>query len=541
MNKRKLLVAALACAIVSATAPAAELIPYNIDGANEGYNDTTAIAPEGLNPGTTKGEQRMIVAQFAADLWGSILVSDQAVWISAEFNPLGANVLGSAGAKYIHTNFPGAIVPNTWYSTALADSLAHQDLVPEDFDIRSRFSSDFTFYYGLDGGSPGGRVNFLDVVMHEFGHGLGFQNFEDEASGNFQSGTQDIYSVYTFDNTTGKYWTQMTVAERQASALNYGNVVFTGPNAVAETALVLSKPRTTFHVFAPAPAVADYAVGRSTTFGVPATAANFSGQVVAGLDASNAEGLSTTDGCTAYTNAAAVAGKIALVDRGTCGFVVKAKMAQNAGATGVLIANLSSSTPNNPPAGMSGADATVTIPALLIGYAPGQSLRANLPATVGFLTDATKMNGADNSGRPRLYMPQPVEPGSSGSHYDTAHEPNSLMEPAINTSLRGGLNIDMSAALLKDTGWKLNTGNAKLAGCDTGIKVISTGGLIIGANVEATHKLCMSHSANIGAYNSCMNALNQRLSVAGLITRAQSTKLAYCQSKVTMPVLAKTP
>ena len=538
MNKRKLLAAALACAIVTATAPAAELIPVNIDGPGEGYNDATPLAPEGLNPGTTKGAQRLIVAQFAADLWGSILQSDQTIYISAEFNPLGANVLGSAGATFINSNFANAPVANTWYSTALADSIAHADLVPDNFDIASRFSSDFTFYYGLDGNTPADKVNFLDVVMHEFGHGLGFQNFENEANGQFQNGVQDIYSTMTYDNTTGKFWTQMTVAERQASALNYGNVVFTGANAVADTALVLAKPRTDFHAFSPAAAVGDYAIGTSSTFGSVPSAANFTGPVVLGLDAADASGPTTTDGCTAYTNAAAVAGKIALVDRGTCGFVVKAKMAQNAGATGLIIANLSTSSPNNPPAGMSGADATVTIPSVLVSYSAGQTFKANIagPLTVGFVTDASHMQGADNAGRPRLYMPQPVQSGSSGSHYDTAHSPDSLMEPAINTSLRGALNIDMTAALLKDTGWKLNPGNAKLAGCDTGIKVISTAGLIIGANVEATSKLCMSQAGNLSQYNTCMNALNNRLTVAGLITRAQSTKLAYCQSKVQMPI-----
>ena len=542
MNKRKLLVAALAAALVTAAAPAAELIPVNIDGANEGYNDTTPLAPEGLNPGTTKGQQRLIVAQFAADLWSSILVSNVPVYISAEFNPLGANVLGSAGAKHVWSDFPNAPFPATWYSDALADALSGVDQYPPDYDIRSRFSSDFTFYYGLDGNTPVDKVNFLDVVMHEFGHGLGFQNFEDEASGTWLGypdfPQQDAYSIYTYDNTTGKYWTQMSNAERQASALNYGNVVFTGANAVAESALVLTRGRTSFHVSSPAAAVADYSIGTSSTFGAVPTAANFTNQVALGLDAANASGPTTTDGCTAYTNAAAVAGKIALVDRGTCGFVVKAKMAQDAGATGLIIANLSNSSPNNPPAGMSGVDPTVTIPSVLVSYSAGQTFKANIagPLTVTFVSDATKMQGADNSGRPRLYMPQPVQPGSSGSHYDTAHSPNSLMEPAINTSLRAGLNIDMSAALLKDVGWKLNPGNAKLAGCDTGIKVISTGGLIIGANVEATSKLCLSSAATINDYRNCMGALNNRLTVANLITRAQSTKLMYCAGKVTMPI-----
>jgi hypothetical protein len=38
-------------------------------------------------------------------------------------------------------------------------------------------------------------------------------------------------------------------------------------------------------------------------------------------------------------SAAAVAGKIALVDRGLCGFIVKLKNAQDAGAAAVLVAD----------------------------------------------------------------------------------------------------------------------------------------------------------------------------------------------------------
>ena len=43
------------------------------------------------------------------------------------------------------------------------------------------------------------------------------------------------------------------------------------------------------------------------------------------------------DGCTAYTNAAAVAGKFVYVDRGTCTFAAKANNAEAAGATGIIV------------------------------------------------------------------------------------------------------------------------------------------------------------------------------------------------------------
>ena len=47
----------------------------------------------------------------------------------------------------------------------------------------------------------------------------------------------------------------------------------------------------------------------------------------------------TTDGCSPYTNAAAVAGNIAMVDRGRCSFEAKAQVATAAGATALIIGN----------------------------------------------------------------------------------------------------------------------------------------------------------------------------------------------------------
>ena len=50
-----------------------------------------------------------------------------------------------------------------------------------------------------------------------------------------------------------------------------------------------------------------------------------------------------------------------------------------------------------------------------------------------------------------MYAPNPFQPVSSGSHWDTATEPNFLMEPAINSSLSS--DPDMTIQLLADTGW----------------------------------------------------------------------------------------
>jgi hypothetical protein len=521
MNKTLLSLSVAIGVALAGAAHSAEIMPVILDDPNEGYNDPTPVAPVAGNPGTTRGEQRRIVAQFAADLWGAVLESNVPVFVGAQFNPLGANVLGSAGASFIFRDEPEFPVQGVWYSSALADALTGRDLNVGFTDIGSQFSSDFNFYYGLDGNTPAGMVNFLDVVMHEYGHGLGVQNFANEATGAFQSNTPDIYSTFTFDNTKQEFWSTMTRNERKASAINYGNVVWKGGSATEGAALILDD-RGTFRVTAPGSIAGDYEYG-TASFGPALSTANFTGSVVVGVDAANASGPCTTDACTPLTNA--VAGKIVIVDRGTCGFVVKAANIQAAGGKGMIVAD---NVPGTPPPGLGGVDPAITIPAIRVTQADGAKIKGATGVQVTFVIDTSELQGADNDGHPRLYMPNPVVPGSSGSHYDTALAPNALMEPSINDSLNAAVNIDISANLLEDTGWKTNGGTARIGDCDTGVDIVDNAGIIIGANVVASSNLCEAGAANHGAYQSCMAAYTTRMRNAGLLTRAQSDAVMAC-------------
>jgi PKD repeat protein len=90
------------------------------------------------------------------------------------------------------------------------------------------------------------------------------------------------------------------------------------------------------------------------------------------------DGVGTSsDGCTAFTNAAAVAGKIALIDRSpSCSYTTQVENAQNAGALAVIIAD--SVTTTNPPT-LSGTPAfTVTIPAVSITRSNGNAFKTQL-------------------------------------------------------------------------------------------------------------------------------------------------------------------
>jgi hypothetical protein len=221
----------------------AQVTIVNADGAGEGFNDTTPVSPEGGNPGTTRGEQRLNLFNQAAQIWSAFLDSRVNIQVRSQFNSLtpcssGGGVLGSAGANQIFRGFPGAEFSDTWYSAALANKVSGVDNSDgaNGHDINATFNSDVDngclgtgtrFYYGLDNATPAGRVNLLIVLLHEMGHGLGFQTFVNTATGANASGFTDIYSRHIFDQTLELPWNQMTDAQRQASTIG-GNLFWQG-------------------------------------------------------------------------------------------------------------------------------------------------------------------------------------------------------------------------------------------------------------------------------------------------------------------------
>jgi len=80
---------------------------------------------------------------------------------------------------------------------------------------------------------------------------------------------------------------------------------------------------------------------------------------------------------------------------------------------------------------------------------------ANGPVNVT-LGAAAATAGADASGNPLLFAPNPVQLGSSISHWDTSAYPNQLMEPAINCNLTHSVNVpqDLTMEQLRDIGWE---------------------------------------------------------------------------------------
>ncbi|MBP1620068.1 MAG: putative subtilisin family peptidase, partial [Acidobacteria bacterium] len=84
------------------------------------------------------------------------------------------------------------------------------------------------------------------------------------------------------------------------------------------------------------------------------------------------------DACAALTNGAAINGRIALIDRGTCFFADKILRAQQAGALAVVMVN----NVDGEPIVMGGESTGITIPGVMITSADGVTLKAQLAAGV---------------------------------------------------------------------------------------------------------------------------------------------------------------
>ncbi|MDX1428855.1 MAG: hypothetical protein R3282_01155, partial [Rhodothermales bacterium] len=199
---------------------------------------------------------------FAKGIWEQTVTSSVAIDVEAHWADLGGCTgmsisLGSAGAN---RRWRGGTLPiaDTWYPDPLADALAGADIcslvMPPctgDPDIIANFNKDcdemgssVTWYFGTDG-SPGvGETDFVSVVLHEVGHGLGFFGAGNVSAGlgTVQTGAPPdpiIYDRFTedgFDNNLLNDFMDSSAGLAAALLGDSSGVFFDGTNANAANA-----------------------------------------------------------------------------------------------------------------------------------------------------------------------------------------------------------------------------------------------------------------------------------------------------------------
>ncbi len=150
-----------------------------------GKKQATAELLITFGPGAEGNTEVQEAFQFALDIWSEEIVSSEPIRIFADFANLGAGVLASAGPTTLISNFPGAPEADVFYPVALANSIAGEDLAPDqEFDLVVNIGNGIPWYFGTDGNTPAGQFDFVTVALHEAGHGLGFVD-----GGNVNNGT----------------------------------------------------------------------------------------------------------------------------------------------------------------------------------------------------------------------------------------------------------------------------------------------------------------------------------------------------------------
>ena len=451
-------------AITALGLPASFATTFNFvstDTAGFGFKDSGPPAlPAPGNDGTTLGEQREIVVLEACRIWGIYLHSTIPINVEGSFQDFGGSdttgvVLAGASTIGLEINFTNAPLTDVFYPSALANSIAGTDLDPASNDIRVTVNSapddpayDIgDWYYGLDGNAPSDKIDLLDVLLHEIGHGLGMATWCDLPNGQEVLATggakPDVYSTFLYDTEFNAPWLNLSVKNRKDSAVNDPNLTWSGPYTTAAHGSILDLQRV---IEVNSPGGIENIAYEPASFGPTITGIGLSGELVIVDDGVG----TTTDACEPIVND--LNGKIAYIDRGSCNFDSKVLQAQREGAIAVIIAN------NEPGIIIMSGDGTgITIPAISITQTDGATLTAPLlaasPEAVNLTLGSpagTTLAGTDG-GFVRIYAPPAWEQGSSGSHWSTAASPDLLMEPFINSVLREDL--DLSLTQMKDIGW----------------------------------------------------------------------------------------
>ncbi len=210
--------------------------------------------------------------------------------------------------------------------------------------------------WALDPNNDGNFADHLDIINMSLGSSYGAPDDPDAVSANNAASLGVIVVAAAGNDNDGFFIVSTPGVAGGAIA-----VAACGDPGVIYTDLYVNSPSSI---------AGDY-LAQSALFGPPFPSSGITNDVIL---------ASPSDGCSALSNASAMAGNIAMMNRNYpngCTFTTKVKNAQNAGAVAAIIAdNVDESTLIT----MAGSDPTITIPSASILFGDGETIESQLPS-----------------------------------------------------------------------------------------------------------------------------------------------------------------
>ncbi len=116
------------------------------------------------------------VFEAAVKIWEGLVSSSVPIYVYAYWDELDENVLGSCFPWDFYENLDFMPQKDTYYPGTLVEKMLGEEITDASTpDIVAHFNKNNTSWYlGSDGKTPTNKYDFMSVVLHEIGHGLGY-------------------------------------------------------------------------------------------------------------------------------------------------------------------------------------------------------------------------------------------------------------------------------------------------------------------------------------------------------------------------------